>query len=43
VKIALDATYSLGEQLSGVGVYSQELVRGLAAAHPEQAFQLCYR
>jgi glycosyltransferase involved in cell wall biosynthesis len=43
VKIALDATYSLGEHLSGVGVYSQELVRALAAAHPEQRFQLCYR
>jgi glycosyltransferase involved in cell wall biosynthesis len=43
VKIALDATYSLGEHLSGVGVYSQELVRALAAAHPEQTFQLCYR
>ena len=43
MKIALDATYSLGEHLSGVGVYSQELARGLAAAHPEQAFQLCYR
>ena len=41
--IALDATYSLGEHLSGVGVYSRELVRALAAAHPEQQFQLCYR
>jgi len=39
VKIALDATYSLGEHLSGVGVYSQELVARLAAAHPEQPFQ----
>lgn len=43
MKIALDATYSVGENLSGVGVYSRELIRGLAAAHPEQEFQLCYR
>ena len=41
--IALDATYSVGEHLSGVGVYSQELMRALAAAHPEQQFQWCYR
>jgi glycosyltransferase involved in cell wall biosynthesis len=43
LKIALDATYSVGENLSGVGVYSRELIRGLAADHPEQHFQLCYR
>ncbi|MBI2680422.1 MAG: glycosyltransferase family 4 protein [Candidatus Solibacter usitatus] len=43
MRIALDATYSLGEHLSGVGVYSQELLRGLARAHPEQRFQWCYR
>jgi glycosyltransferase involved in cell wall biosynthesis len=43
VRIALDATYSLGEHLSGVGVYSQELLRGLARIHPEQRFQWCYR
>ena len=43
MKIALDATYSVGENLSGVGVYSRELLRGLAAAHPEQRFEFCYR
>jgi glycosyltransferase involved in cell wall biosynthesis len=43
LKIALDATYSVGDNLSGVGVYSRELIRGLAAQHPEQQFQLCYR
>ncbi len=43
MRIALDATYSLGEHLSGVGVYSQELLRGLALAHPEQRFLWCYR
>lgn len=41
--IALDATYSVGRNLSGVGVYSRELVHGLAAAHPEARFLHCYR
>jgi glycosyltransferase involved in cell wall biosynthesis len=43
LKIALDATYSVGENLSGVGVYSRELMRGLAAAHPDVRFAFCYR
>ena len=43
MRIALDATYSVGENLSGVGVYSRELMRALAAAHPEQQFTYCYR
>ena len=43
MKIALDATYSVGENLSGVGVYSRELLRGLAAAHPDERFEFCYR
>src|SRR5262249_23894941 len=41
--IALDATYSIGDHLSGVGVYSREILLGLAAAHPEAGFQFCYR
>jgi glycosyltransferase involved in cell wall biosynthesis len=41
--IALDATYSIGDHLSGVGVYSREILLGLAAAHPEAHFQFCYR
>ena len=41
--IALDATYSIGENLSGVGLYSREILFGLAAAHPETRFQFCYR
>src|SRR5260370_18165432 len=41
--IALDATYSVGDHLSGVGVYSREILLGLAAAHPEARFQFCYR
>jgi glycosyltransferase involved in cell wall biosynthesis len=43
VRIALDATYSLGENLSGVGVYSREIIAALAAAHQEAEFLLCYR
>jgi O-antigen biosynthesis alpha-1,2-mannosyltransferase len=43
VTIALDATYSLGKNLSGVGVYSREILFGLAASHPEETFRFCYR
>lgn len=41
--IALDATYSIGKNLSGVGVYSREMLFGLAAAHPKEQFRFCYR
>ncbi len=41
--IALDATYSIGDALSGVGIYSHEMLFGLAAAHPEVRFDFCYR
>jgi glycosyltransferase involved in cell wall biosynthesis len=41
--IALDATYSLGRKLSGVGVYSREIMFGLARAHPDARFLYCYR
>ncbi|MDQ6675785.1 MAG: glycosyltransferase family 4 protein, partial [Acidobacteriota bacterium] len=43
MNLALDATYSLGTDVSGVGVYSRELLRGLAAARPEQTFHWMYR
>jgi len=43
VTIALDATYSIGDALSGVGVYSREILWGLAAGHPEARFDWCYR
>jgi glycosyltransferase involved in cell wall biosynthesis len=43
VPIALDATYSLGRNLTGVGMYSREMMYGLAAAHSEEEFQFCYR
>ncbi len=43
MKIGLDATYSIGEDLSGVGLYSREMLFGLAAAHPEARFEWFYR
>ncbi|HEY1497635.1 MAG TPA: glycosyltransferase family 1 protein [Candidatus Solibacter sp.] len=41
--IALDATYSIGDALSGVGLYSHEILYGLAAGHPEVRFNFCFR
>jgi glycosyltransferase involved in cell wall biosynthesis len=43
LNVALDATYSLGDHLSGVGIYSGEILHGLTAAHPEARFRFCYR
>jgi glycosyltransferase involved in cell wall biosynthesis len=43
VPIALDATYSLGRNPSGVAVYSREILQGLARAHPEERFLWYYR
>lgn len=41
--VSLDATYSLGDDLSGVGVYSRAILNGLAEAHPECGFRWYYR
>ena len=41
--IGLDATYSIGDSLSGVGLYSREILYGLAAAHPEIRLDFWYR
>jgi glycosyltransferase involved in cell wall biosynthesis len=43
VHIALDATYSLDRNLSGVGVYSREVLFGLARSHPKDRFLFAYR
>jgi len=43
VQIALDATYSLDRNPSGVGVYSREILFGLARSHPKDLFHFCYR
>jgi glycosyltransferase involved in cell wall biosynthesis len=43
LNIALDSTYSVGADLSGVGVYSREMLDGLSRAHPGDRFAFCYR
>jgi glycosyltransferase involved in cell wall biosynthesis len=43
VRIALDATYSVDSQPSGIAVYSRELLSGLAETHPRDQFFFCYR
>ena len=43
MRIALDATYSLGPSLSGVGVYSRELLNGLAATDFAEGWDWFYR
>ena len=43
MRIALDATYSVDPHPSGIAMYSQELLRGLAALYPEDEFLHCYR
>ncbi len=43
MRIALDATYSFDPQPTGISVYSREMLRGLAAAHPEAGFLHCVR
>ncbi|MBI3696311.1 MAG: glycosyltransferase family 4 protein [Acidobacteria bacterium] len=40
---ALDASYSVGQALSGVGIYCRRLIEELAASAPESRFVLCYR
>ncbi len=41
--VALDATYSIGRNLSGVGTYSRRILYGLASTHPEIDFYFHYR
>lgn len=41
--IALDATYAVGRELTGVGVYSREILHGLPTLHPEARYTFCYR
>ncbi len=43
MRIALDATYSVGEGLSGVGVYSREILNGLAASRFADEWDWFYR
>ncbi len=41
--IHLDATYAVSQRPTGVGNYSQEILRGLAARYPDDVFCHCYR
>jgi len=43
VRIALDSSYSVDPQPSGIGVYSTEILNGLASAYPQDEFLRCYR
>jgi glycosyltransferase involved in cell wall biosynthesis len=43
LRIAIDATYSLGDALTGVGVYSRELLHGLAASDFAEGWDWFYR
>ena len=43
MRIALDATYAIGEELSGVGLYSREMLGGLAALRPDIRFEYWLR
>jgi Glycosyltransferase len=43
LKIALDATYSVGRNLSGVGVYCREILWGLGSARANDRLFFCYR
>jgi glycosyltransferase involved in cell wall biosynthesis len=43
VRIALDASYSVDPRPSGIGIYSSEILNGLAAAYPRDEFLHCYR
>ena len=43
MKIALDASYGLTHEPSGVAAYSDNIIRALAQSAPGQDFLLCYR
>jgi glycosyltransferase involved in cell wall biosynthesis len=43
VRVALDATYSVDPQPSGIAVYSNQMLSGLAEAYPQHHFRYCYR
>ncbi|MBV8865981.1 MAG: glycosyltransferase family 4 protein [Acidobacteriaceae bacterium] len=43
MRIALDATYSVDAQPSGIAVYSRELLDGLSSIYPQDDFVRCYR
>jgi glycosyltransferase involved in cell wall biosynthesis len=43
VRIALDATYTVSQEPTGIAVYSEKLLRELLSIYPSVEFLLCYR
>jgi len=43
LRIALDATYAVGGELSGIGVFSRALIEALAEAFPDDILLLAFR
>jgi glycosyltransferase involved in cell wall biosynthesis len=43
VRVALDATYTIDSQPSGIAIYSQHMLHGLATQYPADKFTYCYR
>ena len=43
MRLALDATYSIGHNLTGVGVYCREMLWGIAALDPSAPISFLYR
>ena len=43
MRVAIDASYSVGAEPSGIGIYSRELLRGLPALFTEDEFTACFR
>ena len=43
MRVALDATYSVDHQPTGIAIYSREILDGLARAHLADTFLHCYR
>lgn len=43
MRVAIDATYSVGAEPSGIGVYSRELLRDLPVLFPDDHFTACLR
>lgn len=43
MRVAIDATYSVGNEPSGIGVYSRELLRDLPVLFPDDQFTACLR
>jgi len=41
--IALDASYSVDPQLTGIGVYSRRLIETLLTLETSHRFLICYR